>query len=146
MKTQERSSVGGAASGRAAQASKQRAIKIAGLSIVIVAALLFTFANPFGGSSPAPTAGTKGRPIDSAQISLAQAVMTEQNKWKFAGVNIRASEDGTKLIVSGKVGSEADLSELQKSVDAAKGATAVEYAVTVSPATGPKVEIPGLGK
>lgn len=106
-----------------------RTALIAGLAIVIVAALSWTIYISAAGSGDVVITST--READKVHATVAKAVLTEQNKWKFASISIAPSEDGKKVTVSGTVKTKVDLDELTKIVDASKGDFPVDMQVKI---------------
>jgi hypothetical protein len=106
-----------------------RPVLIAGLSLIIIAALGWTIYISTSGSGDVVITST--READTVQATVAKAVLTEQNKWKFSSISIAPSEDGKKVVVSGTVKTKADMDELTKLVDANKGGFPVEMTVTI---------------
>jgi len=106
-----------------------RPVLIAGLALIIITALGWTIYISTSGSGDVVITST--READTVQATVAKAVLTEQNKWKFSSISIAPSEDGKKVVVSGTVKTKADMDELTKLVDANKGGFPVEMAVTI---------------
>jgi hypothetical protein len=106
-----------------------RPVLIAGLALIIVSALGWTIYISTGG--PSDVVITSTREADTVQATVAKAVLTEQNKWKFSSITIAPSEDGKKVVVSGTVKTKADMDELTKLVDGNKGGFPVEMAVKI---------------
>lgn len=100
-----------------------------GLGTVIVLMLGWSMYLVFGSSGEVNLSFDKQ--ADQAQFEIAKAVMTEENKMKFQGLQILPSADGTKVEIKGSVDKKEDLDQLNKLIDGAKGSfpTAVDVKV-----------------
>jgi len=111
--------------------TSQQKLMAVGLGTVIVLLFIWSLYLVFGSSGDVSLSFDKK--ADQVQFDVAKAVMTEQNKMKFQGLQILPSADGTKLEIKGAVDKKEDLDELNKIIDDAKGGFPAAVDVKIVP-------------
>lgn len=109
----------------------QQKLMAVGLGTVIVLLLAWSLYLVFGSSGDVNLSFDKK--AEQVQFDVAKAVMTEQNKMKFQGLQILPSTDGTKIEIKGSVDKKEDLDELNQIVDSAKGGFPAAIDVKIVP-------------